>query len=112
MKKILGILPIAILVGLSIVLIAMQIAFKNQSSESTIEHYGTQVELQNTEDFGDELPPIIGYDDDEAGLSQEEIVDNSIRSIHDVEKIKVVKSMIKEYVDVRMLFEKLGAVTS
>ncbi|HEB11358.1 MAG TPA: hypothetical protein ENI06_09130 [Spirochaetales bacterium] len=31
---------------------------------------------------------------------------------HEVEKIKVVKSMIKEYVDVRMLFEKLGAVTS
>ncbi len=55
---------------------------------------------------------VIAVEDDTFSAAQR--INNMIIKIkpHEVEKIKVVKSMIKEYVDVRMLFEKLGAVTS
>ena len=55
---------------------------------------------------------VIAVEDDTFTAAQR--INNMIIKIkpHQVEKIKVVKSMVKEYVDVRMLFEKLGAVTS
>ena len=55
---------------------------------------------------------VIAVEDDTFTAAQR--INNMIIKIkpHEVEKIEVVKAMVKEYVDVRMLFEKLGAVTS
>lgn len=95
-KKILEILPVALLVVVSVGLIAFQVIIKNQDSGSTIEYHGTKVDNESIlGSFDDELPPVLAYDDDST-VSEQEIVDQSIQSIHDREKIKATHESLAD----------------